>query len=245
MTLKHVLRNSVMGLACFAAVACTRGENNEVNVVQNSLRNLNVLEDIGNLFTAVDVYLDLRRQTRDRSFPDVRTLVTREQIAATGARNVTFVQFELTSYNTFFELEAVVGDVTVLADAADQSTFAFRDGVLFETRGFGDDIIQADMFEVPPNLARGAGTHSREYTYLGGDADIESIVFECEVSTRPQEQITIMGLRYTTQPIIETCELNDYVFQNEYWRDLRTGVFVRSAQWVSPVIERIVFEVIN
>lgn len=111
------------------------------------------------------------------------------------------------------------GDV-ITYQTPDRIALALRDGVLISTRGFGDDLMSADVSEL---LAALHGPRPRQATrvhrYL--DAENHEVLrsFACVVE----------GGRQVT----ETCHGDGISFTNSYVLD-GAGAIVQSRQWVGP-----------
>lgn len=115
----------------------------------------------------------------------------------------------------------------------DNVTFAMRQGVLIQTRGFGNDILSTDM-RLSSGVLGPAGDGSRSMSIMGGDNKSIRISAVCDVGNQGPETITIIGRSYNTQHVIERCEFRDGVIQNEYWIDGPGGIVWQSRQWAGP-----------
>lgn len=130
----------------------------------------------------------------------------------------------LPSRNVKFSMTALANarGVTVWA-AKDGSQIALRDGILLSTRGFGRDLMSA---QVPAAAQIGSGgEHQRIYFDLDGtDATIRH-PFTCHYEQGAADDT---GLRH----ISELCSGEIGTIRNEFWLDGASRV-QKSLQWVS------------
>ena len=117
------------------------------------------------------------------------------------------------------------GNVTLWA-AGDFSQLAMRDGILISTRGFGMDLMSADVPTVA-DLVGGAAMHKRTHHYLdGADSPIRR---DYDCTTEP---VAEDGPKTVAHHIREVCQSHIGRITNEYWIDSGLHV-VKSRQWVS------------
>lgn len=122
----------------------------------------------------------------------------------------------------------VRGAVTTWVTNAGQ-TFAFRDGVLIETRGLGADLMSAAA-PSPGQLASGAG-HSRSYFFIGPEDRTQRRDYACQPEERGAETVAIFGRGYATRHVAESCQRAEGRITNDFW--LQGGTVRKSRQWVS------------
>ena len=115
--------------------------------------------------------------------------------------------------------------------STDGLSLTFEEGVLIATRGFGDDLMGADLKGAISSL-RGGGNHLRTLDFLNGLDQIERRTFQCTTTATGSETLTIVERNYQTTVLEETCVDGDFSFKNTYWRD-RDGVIWQSRQWIS------------
>lgn len=129
---------------------------------------------------------------------------------------------------------ATKGDVTLWA-AADGAQVALRNGFLISTRGFGMDLMAAD---VPPvsDLTDATAAHSRQNTYLDGADTALNRVYSC-IST----PVANRSGPKTTYQMMETCESQAGRIKNEFWIDSNMTI-VRSKQWISAGVGYAIFD---
>lgn len=115
--------------------------------------------------------------------------------------------------------------------SVDDITLSLRNGVIVATRGFGADLMAAD---VPDISGRSGGkAHSRVHTLLNGEDRAVQTSYVCGVRSAGIKMIEIVEISYETTHIIESCAGGGLRFVNDFWftsdQTLR-----KSRQWVSP-----------
>jgi len=116
--------------------------------------------------------------------------------------------------------------------SVDKVTVSFRQGVLVATRGFGGDLMAADV-PGAATLFRGSTGHTRAHTLLDGTDQPIRTVYVCSVTKRDPQDVVIVGISYRTTHVVEACSNAGVSFQNEFWFDGAQGVR-KSRQWVGP-----------
>jgi|JI7StandDraft_1071085.scaffolds.fasta_scaffold10709_4 hypothetical protein len=121
----------------------------------------------------------------------------------------------------------------------DGTTFSLRNGVLIQTRGMGPDLMSA---QVPTlgMLGQAGGTHQRMYYFLGPEDQPTRRTYDCTMSLKGRETITIFDRKHTVTHVTETCVRPQGKIENEFWLE---GATVRkSRQWASGLTGYIEFE---
>lgn len=116
-----------------------------------------------------------------------------------------------------------VGPVTVWA-AADGTQAAIRDGMLINTRGFGRDLMSAEVPTMAVLLK--PGEHSRVYFDLDGSDAMFRHDFTCTSEVGKDDKAP--GLRLIT----ENCVGDLGTIANKFWIDSANRI-QKSRQWVS------------
>ena len=123
----------------------------------------------------------------------------------------------------------------------DRLTLSSRDGVLLATRGFGADLMAANV-PTAARIARGGGTHDRLHVYLDGGDQTQKFTFTCTVATVGPEAITVMGLSYNTRHVTETCSGKSGTATNHYWFQ---GAQIRqSTQFLAPGVPGVTLQAV-
>ncbi len=116
--------------------------------------------------------------------------------------------------------------------SVDDVTLSLRKGMIVATRGFGADLMAADVPGIPLGIT-GTTTHRRVHTLLNDEDQAVRTVFACTFQWPEPETITVVEITYHVTRISESCAAGQVAFQNEYWlskdRHLR-----KSRQWISP-----------
>lgn len=120
---------------------------------------------------------------------------------------------------------------------------AIQDGFLRNTRGFGDDLMSADISQTRAAvLNRRNGTVQRAMTFLGGEQQTVTQSYVCDIDVRGARELTVNTKAVPTTLVAETCRGNGQEFENLYWLRKSNGKMVQSRQWASnktgPVVMR-------
>lgn len=155
---------------------------------------------------------------------------SREQIEAQplDLLRVSIISLEAT---TVMALAGTNGTKTTWFSAGNLSV-SFEDGLLIGSRGFGDDLMGADVSGAIQSLSSG-GNHMRTLSFLNGLGQIEEVSYRCSTVHVRADRLEIIERFYDTTIIEETCSSGDHSFKNTYWRD-QDGVIWQSRQWISP-----------
>lgn len=108
-------------------------------------------------------------------------------------------------------------------------------GKLAATRGFGEDLLVADL----------SSNSVREYKYLDPENHQTRLVLNCEITSKTNEQITIVERTYKVIKTEEVCKNSWKAVKNRYWRDARTGKLWKAQQWAGLKLGFVVIEVLN
>ena len=128
-------------------------------------------------------------------------------------------------------------DIVTFA-TADGSTYTFRNGILIETRGLGQDL----MSSAAPTLGvlrRGEG-HTRTRFVIGPDDRTLREDFACQSTDGGAETVVIQGKSSAVRRIDEVCEGAAGRITNTYW--LQGDVVRKSREWVSESAGHAQFE---
>ncbi len=157
-------------------------------------------------------------------------------IIAKPAKDSASITMTLVSRGIKFPIQqlAVKGDV-VLWTAADGAQVALRDGLLISTRGFGMDLMSADVPSVA-DLSDAAPAHPRVNTFLNGLDTPVRRSYDCVVT--PVLTADDPAVAYH---VLETCQSDAGIIKNEYWIDAG-GAVVKSKQWISSGVGYAIFD---
>lgn len=152
---------------------------------------------------------------------------------ASPAKDSPQIAMTLVSRSIKFPLQQLDadGDVRLWA-AADGVQVALRDGLLISTRGFGMDLMSAEV----PAVADLWADHTRTHHYLdGADTPIRRS-YSCSVATAPGDE-KVPG----TTHVQETCRGDAGRITNDYWITSKNRL-ARSRQWVSQGVGYVIFD---
>lgn len=106
----------------------------------------------------------------------------------------------------------------------DRIVVNLRDGVVISTRGFGADLMSAEVGATLTALKKGGGPAKRLHAYLDGEDQTIWLEFTCQIA------------RAAGGTLRESCTGPDDIrFENRYRRNSR-GEIVQSEQWLGPEI---------
>jgi len=141
--------------------------------------------------------------------------------------------------------QAIIANVAVnngveTWSSVDDVTISLRNGVLVATRGFGADLMAADVPSRAGLLALGS-THTRAHTMLNGLDQAVRTLYTCSVTKREPQAIVVVEISYQTTHVVETCSGGDQTFENAYWFD-RAQNLRKSRQWVGADVGYLLIE---
>lgn len=105
-------------------------------------------------------------------------------------------------------------------------------GVIVATRGLGADLMAADSSGLRAVL-RGAGSGQLVLETLDGLDQVVREVFDCSVTDRTPDPVTIFERRFATTKVEVTCNNDERAFANNFWID-GNGTIWKSQQFVTP-----------
>ncbi|WP_289044007.1 YjbF family lipoprotein [uncultured Aliiroseovarius sp.] len=112
----------------------------------------------------------------------------------------------------------------------------FRNGVLANTRGLGEDLMSSRIDRaVSAITSRGNASYRREHVYLDGVGESQSLIVNCTLRRTKTERVALGAINADAAIMKESCLGDEVVFDNLYWVDGR-GRILKSSQWVSQEI---------
>ncbi len=115
---------------------------------------------------------------------------------------------------------------------ADGVSISLQDGIVVATRGFGFDLMTAEVSETLAALKQGSSSAVRIHRYLDGENHTDPRSFVCDVTVRRDLSA------------VEICHSATVSFENSYnFNDNR--FIVESRQWVSPEIGSVRINILN
>lgn len=174
----------------------------------------------------------LKSLTQRGQSVDFRTLITPQLLAQLPAATY-LVEIPDTGSQAFFIYAHDNGGNSVYFTPGNIS-MTLRRGVLVGTRGFGTDLMVADVADVVPAVHGGGGQAVvRIQRYLDGEDQITQRAFYCDYTSGPDVAVIATG-HYPARRVDETCTGPDIVLTNSYWID-SAGKVRRFRQWLGPV----------
>ncbi len=160
-------------------------------------------------------------------------------VVAKPAKDSDQITMTLVSAKIKFPIQSLAtkGDVT-LWSSGDGAQVALRNGFLISTRGFGMDLMSADVPSVA-DLLDANPVHSRKNTYLDGLDTSVRREYSCVVTP-----VTDRTGPDVTYQLLETCESDAGRITNVFWIDSANSI-VRSKQWISSGVGYAIFDTAN
>ena len=120
--------------------------------------------------------------------------------------------------------------------SGDGLSLGTRGGFVIATRGFGNDLMAADVKQVEDAMAQGGpAVADRFMTLLNGNDQAVTFAFRCQYSRGDVWPIDLGGgVMVQTRAVFERCKNANTSFENTYWTGLRSNQIIQSRQWISP-----------
>jgi hypothetical protein len=166
--------------------------------------------------------------------------LSRAQIDA-YPRDLMLIDVILRDATAYVFLGAVNGSKTTWM-SEDGLSMTFEHGVLIGTRGFGFDMMAAEVSGTLTGFS-GASSYSRTYDFLDGLNQIRRPIFKCQTTEVREEIIEIADRSYAVTVFEELCVGETNTFTNIYRKDTN-GTIRQSRQWVSPDLGYIRYHVL-
>ena len=115
-----------------------------------------------------------------------------------------------------------------------KQSLILRDGLIVGTRGFGNDVMSADVADVAALiLARKAGSAKRTPRYLDGEGIERPLPLDCTVSLGEAKNYSSAGTDWQTIQVAERCTAPNVDITNSYLVT-SAGKIALSRQWIAP-----------
>lgn len=145
---------------------------------------------------------------------DIRSMITPEAIAA-STEPLLFFELTETGQQAIMSLTGRNGNVLTWS-TADGKSISLHDGVLVATRGFGLDLMSADVTGTLAALNGGPRSYERFTSYLNGQNENVVRSYTCFV-TGPEEEMTIsFGRVLTLSRWVEKCSSLESELTSEF-----------------------------
>jgi len=176
-----------------------------------------------------------------RSVPDARSGLTPAVLAAT-TQPLLLLEAPNVNASALLNQNARYGE-TIDWRTGDDVSITFKQGVVVATRGFGDDLMSADVDQTLAMLQNRPTPqdYPRFLSRLDGEYQTEFESFLCRRTGRSAEAINSYGRIRQTVKTTELCRNPARRFENIYWVGT-DGTMWKSRQWVSPNIKYVITE---
>ncbi|CTQ49421.1 YjbF family lipoprotein [Jannaschia donghaensis] len=165
---------------------------------------------------------------------DARSVLTSDLIAASPGSLLLVVQED--GDNGFVVAPVSSNRGTLQWQTLDGTALLQRNGVLVGTRGFGFDLMTADIEPLAAALVQGGGRDLRRVNRVLVAGRMVALEYFCTVTPRGVETLASFGRTFRTTRYDESCAGADGdSFTNSYWLSAN-GAVRRSRERVSPQI---------
>ncbi|HEY0276014.1 MAG TPA: YjbF family lipoprotein [Paenirhodobacter sp.] len=173
--------------------------------------------------------------------PDIEAMALSAMETNTGP--LIFVAFEAQGA-TILGMIGENGAMRTYATPASQAMI-LRGGVLAGTRGFGHDMISADVDAVGGLIhARTAGTAPKVLRYLDGLGLERPLPLNCTVRIGAETTYPFAGQNWTGAQVVEHCEGSGATIDNSYIVGAN-GAVLASRQWISPELGYVTIQTVR
>lgn len=175
--------------------------------------------------------------------PDAAQIAESRRVLEEAGTPLYIIQNKSLGFLAYFGKWGQNGDVETWS-TQDYTAVSLRDGVVVATRGFGADIMSADL---PPLsvIRTGTGATRRVYDYNDAADQMLRYAFTCTLSAQSGVALTLIGKTYRTRLVQETCVPADGKaaagFVNSYWFD-EAAKLRQSSQLLAPGIENLLLQ---
>lgn len=169
---------------------------------------------------------------------DFRSMITPEAIAA-STEPLLFFELIETGQQAIMSLTGRNGDV-VTWSTADGKSISLQDGVLVATRGFGFDLMSADVSGTIAALNGGGREYQRFASYLDGQNTSVVRSFSCVMTGPVNETINSFGRAVVVKRWVEECSSLAGEVSTEF--RLADGEVWRTNQLVSGIVGGVLTE---
>jgi len=140
---------------------------------------------------------------------------------------------EASKSTAFFALRGENGAMRTWLAPSEQGLIT-RNGLLVGTRGFGNDMMSADVSALS-GLVHGAraGQAQIELRYLDGLGKERPLPLSCTTEPGGPKSETFAGIRYSGTALRAHCEGHGFAFDADYIV-AGSGQIVASRQWIGP-----------
>lgn len=165
--------------------------------------------------------------------------ITRAQFADVPG-SVVLVTLE-TSGDQGAVVQAAQNGDAITYHSADGIALSLRRGLLMGTRGFGFDLMEADLSgTLAAVLQNGPRRYGKRLSYLDGEDRLRPLDLTCTLIAKGPDSVAILGRSYSTQRYDEMCTGPNFETTNLYW--VHQGRLIKSRQWVGDNVSPLILE---
>ena len=117
--------------------------------------------------------------------------------------------------------------------SSDGVSVSFENGFLIATRGYSQDLMEAQHNDLDKLFTRNTFNRFKKYRYLNGKNEYKELNFFCSVKADKNTDLYILNLSLKTTKYTENCEAGDTRHVNEYYVLPNTNIVIKSKQWIS------------
>ena len=117
--------------------------------------------------------------------------------------------------------------------SSDGISISFEDGILIATRGYSQDLIEAQHEDLDRLFTQNILNRFKTYRFLNGKNQYEELRFFCSIESEQNSDSKILNVTLKTTKFIESCQSDDTRHTNEYYVLPNTNIVIKSKQWIS------------
>ena len=117
--------------------------------------------------------------------------------------------------------------------SSDGISISFKDGILIATRGYSQDLIEAQHEDLDKLFTQNILNRFKTYRFLNGKNRYEEMKFSCSLKSEQSRDSKILNVPLKTTKFIESCQADDTRHTNEYYVLPNTNIVIKSKQWIS------------
>jgi hypothetical protein len=146
---------------------------------------------------------------------DIRSMITPEAIAA-STEPLLFFELSETGQQAIMSLTGQNGDV-VTWSTADGRSISLQDGLMVATRGFGSDLMSADVSGTLQALAGSSEVYEKFLSFLDGENRTIIQTFICEMIGPNSDVIDSFGRQVSVKRWTEVCVSPNSEMTSTFW----------------------------
>ena len=117
--------------------------------------------------------------------------------------------------------------------SSDGISLSFEDGILIATRGYSQDLIEAQHNNLDKLFTQAISNRYKTYRFLNGKNQYEELKFLCSMTSEQNTDSKVLNLTLKTTKFTEFCKSDDTRHSNEFYVLPNTNIVIKSKQWIS------------